>query len=41
MYIIDNLPVDDLKSAEMTGELEKKLNDIAVGKLIMTNLFAA
>lgn len=32
MYIIDNLPVDDLKSAEMTGELEKKLNDIAVGK---------
>lgn len=32
MYIIDSLPVADLKSAEMTGELEKKLNDIAVGK---------
>ncbi len=30
--IIDSLPVADLKSAEMTGELEKKLNDIAVGK---------
>lgn len=32
MYLIDSLPVDDLKSAEMTGELEKKLNDIAIGK---------
>lgn len=31
IFLIDNLPVDDLKSAEMTGELEKKLNDIALG----------
>lgn len=31
VYLIENLPVDDLKSAEMTGELEKKLNDIAMG----------
>lgn len=31
MYLIDNLPVADLKSAEMTGELEKKLNDVAMG----------
>ncbi len=32
MYIIDTLPVDDLKSAEMTGEMEKTLNDISLGK---------
>ena len=31
-YLIDVLPVDDIKSAEMTGEWEKKLNDIALGK---------
>ena len=31
IFLIDNLPVDDLKSAEMTGELEKRLNDIAMG----------
>lgn len=31
IYLIENLPVSDLKSAEMTGELEKKLNDIAMG----------
>lgn len=33
VYLIDTLPVEDLKSAEMTGELEKKLNDIAEGRL--------
>ena len=32
MYIIETLPVDELKSAELTGELEKQLNDIAIGK---------
>lgn len=32
MFIIDVLPVAELKSAEMTGELEKTLNDIALGK---------
>ena len=32
MYIIDTLPVDEMKSAEMTGELEKELNNIAEGK---------
>jgi len=32
IFIIDNLPVDTLKSADMTGEIEKKLNDIALGK---------
>ncbi len=32
IYLIDVLPVDDIKSAEMTGEWEKKLNDIALGK---------
>ncbi len=32
IYLIDTLPVDDLKSAEMTGEMEKTLNDIALGK---------
>ena len=32
MYLIDVLPVDDIKSAEMTGEWEMKLNDIALGK---------
>lgn len=31
IYLIDNLAVNDLKSAELTGELEKKLNDIALG----------
>ncbi len=30
-YIIDTLPVDDLKSAYITGEWEKRLNDIAQG----------
>lgn len=32
MYLIDNLPVDELKSAELTGEWEMKLNEIALGK---------
>lgn len=31
MFLINTLPVNDLKSAAMTGELEKKLNDIALG----------
>ncbi len=31
-FLIDNLPVKALKSAEMTGEWEKRLHDIAVGK---------
>lgn len=31
MYIINTLPVQEMKSAEMTGELEKELNDIAEG----------
>ena len=31
-YIIDTLPVNELKSAEYTGALEKELNDIALGK---------
>lgn len=31
MFLIDTLPVPDLKSAEMTGEMEKRLNDIALG----------
>ena len=29
IYLINTLAIPDLKSAEMTGELEKKLNDIA------------
>lgn len=32
MYIIDCTPVPELKSADFTGELEKQLNDIALGK---------
>ena len=32
MYIIDSTPVPELKSADFTGELEKQLNDIALGK---------
>lgn len=31
-FIIDTLPVPEMKSAEMTGELEKELNDIYLGK---------
>lgn len=31
-YLIDNLPINDLKSAEMTGQWEKTLNDIALGE---------
>ena len=31
IFLIDSLPISDLKSAEMTGEMEKKLNDIALG----------
>lgn len=40
MYLIDTLPVDDIKSAEMTGELEKKLNDIALGQLSFESYIA-
>lgn len=32
IFIIDNLPVSDLKSAELTGEWEKRLHDISIGK---------
>ncbi len=32
IFIIDNLPVNDLKSAELTGEWEKRLHDISIGK---------
>ncbi|MDO5558373.1 MAG: DNA topoisomerase [Oscillospiraceae bacterium] len=32
IYLIDNLAVEDIKSADMTGEWEKQLNDIACGK---------
>lgn len=30
IYLIDSLPVEELKSAELTGEWEKQLNDIAL-----------
>lgn len=32
IYLIDTLPVKDIKSAELTGEIEKQLNDIELGK---------
>jgi DNA topoisomerase-3 len=32
MFLIGSLPVSELKSAELTGEWEKTLNDIAEGK---------
>ena len=32
IFLIDNLPVGDLKSAEMTGQWEKRLHDVANGK---------
>lgn len=32
MYLISTLPVAEMKSAEMTGEMEKELNDIAEGR---------
>lgn len=32
MYLIDTLPVDEIKSANLTGEWEKELNDISLGK---------
>ena len=32
MFLINTLPVSEMKSAEMTGELEKELNDIAEGR---------
>ncbi len=31
MFLIQTLPVDEMKSAAMTGEMEKELNDIAEG----------
>lgn len=31
-YLISTLPVAEMKSAEMTGEMEKELNDIAEGR---------
>ncbi len=33
IYLIEQLPVMDLKSAAYTGELEKQLNNIALGKI--------
>lgn len=32
-YIIDTLPVEEIKSADLTGEMEKQLNDISEGRL--------
>ena len=32
MFLINTLPVSEMKSAEMTGEMEKELNDIAEGR---------
>ncbi len=32
IYLIDTLPVETLKSADSTGDLEKQLNDISLGK---------
>ncbi|WP_295093794.1 type IA DNA topoisomerase [Ruminococcus sp.] len=32
MYLIDKLPIKELKSAAYTGEIEKQLNNIALGK---------
>ena len=32
MYLINTLPVAEMKSADMTGEMEKELNDIAEGR---------
>ena len=31
-FLIEHLPVEDLKSAEMTGQWEKRLHDVAAGK---------
>ena len=32
IYLINTLPVDEIKSANLTGEWEKRLNDISLGK---------
>ena len=32
IYLIDTLPVNEIKSAEMTGMWEKRLHDISIGK---------
>ncbi|MBR3043987.1 MAG: topoisomerase C-terminal repeat-containing protein [Oscillospiraceae bacterium] len=32
IWLIDSLPIDDIKSAELTGEWEMRLNNIAMGK---------
>ncbi len=32
VFLIETLPLPDMKSADMTGELEKELNDIALNK---------
>ena len=32
MFLIDRLPVEDIKSPEMTGQWEKRLHDVATGK---------
>lgn len=32
IYIIDNLPINEIKSVEMTGLWEKRLHDISTGK---------
>lgn len=31
IFLIDNLPIEDLKSAELTGQWEKRLHEISVG----------
>lgn len=33
VFVIDTLPVSDIKSAELTGEIEKQLYDIELGKM--------
>lgn len=40
IFLIDNLPVEDFKSAEMTGKWEKRLHDISTGKDTFGNFTA-
>lgn len=40
IYIIDTLPVDEIKSANLTGEMEKILNDIAEGRYDYNNFIS-
>jgi DNA topoisomerase-3 len=37
MYLIDNLPCEELKSPEMTGVWEKRINDVERGKDTLEN----